>query len=68
MRRGFTVDSLIHHTSKASVAAKTDDNSPLPVMASVRELEIQTMDTAGGSFCATAWVDLQWIDTRLKYD
>ena len=66
---GFTVDALIHQTSyQATVAAKTDDNSPLPVTASVRELEIQTMDTAGGSFSATAWVDLQWKDTRLRYD
>jgi hypothetical protein len=66
---GFTVDALIHHTSyQATVAAKTDDGSPLPVTATVRELEIQTMDTAGGSFSATAWVDLEWVDTRLKYD
>ena len=66
---GFTVDALIHHTSyQATVAAKTDDDSPLPVTASVRELEIQTMDTAGGSFSATAWVDLRWTDTRLRYD
>ena len=68
-KEGFTVDALIHHTSyQATVAAKTDNNSPLPVTASVRELEIQTMDTAGGSFSATAWVDLQWTDTRLRYD
>lgn len=67
---GQVVDALIHHTSyQAYVAAQTAYHSvPLPVTAHVSELEIQTMDTAGGSFHATAWVGLTWIDSRLKYD
>ena len=41
---------------------------PLPTQVGLHDVQVETIDTAGGSFDATFWLQLEWTDRRLEWN
>jgi hypothetical protein len=66
---GHVVSDLLGGTYAADVRAKPESGvGPTVVRVGARDVGIEDVDTAGGSFAATVWIRLEWRDPRLAFD
>lgn len=66
---GYVISNLLSGSYSTVVRAKPANGvGPTIVNVGAKSIAVESIDTAGGSFAATLWVALEWVDPRLQFD
>ncbi|KAH8053136.1 GABA-A receptor [Aureococcus anophagefferens] len=65
---GYVLSYLLNNYAPSVRAKPASGVGPTIVRVGASDIHVDAVDTAGGSFSATAWINLEWHDARLAFD
>ena len=64
---GYVISYLLNNYAPSVRAKPASGVGPTIVRVGASDIHVDAVDTAGGSFSATAWINVEWRDARLTY-
>jgi hypothetical protein len=64
---GYVISYLLKDYAPSVRAKPASGVGPTIVRVGASDIHVDAVDTAGGSFSATAWINVEWHDARLTY-